>query len=119
MSAGTGITHSEFHASNSDPAAILQIWVLPKVKGIKPRYGQKYFPAEERENQFQTLVSPDGDELAEKGPVWINQDAYFSLGKFEPGKEIEYKKFRKDGVLYLFLILGKTFRDRNLNRFLS
>ncbi|WCL48975.1 pirin family protein [Leptospira sp. GIMC2001] len=108
MSAGTGITHSEFNASNDEDAAILQIWVLPKKRGIAPRYGQKVFPGNERQNQFQLIVSPTGDDAAEKGPVWINQDAYFSLGNFESGTHAVYTKNLTSNGLFIFVIEGKV-----------
>jgi quercetin 2,3-dioxygenase len=111
MSAGTGITHSEFNASKTDPAGIFQIWVLPKKRGIAPRYGQKAFPASERENKFQLVVSPNGDDAAEKGPVWINQDAYFSLGNFTKGQKIEYHKYIPTNLVYTFVISGSIESD--------
>lgn len=116
MSAGTGITHSEFNASKTEPAGIFQIWVLPKKRGIQPRYGQKVFPVSERENQFQLVVSPNGDDAAEKGPVWINQDAYFSLGNFTKDSKIEYRKYIPTNLVYTFVIKGSIFsEDLELN----
>src|SRR6478609_170924 len=60
MSAGTGIFHSEFNASEQDPVTLLQIWVLPKKTGIKPRYEQKNFSEVDMKNKIVTVVSPDG-----------------------------------------------------------
>ncbi len=78
MSAGSGVTHSEFNNSQTDEVSLLQIWVFPKEKNIEPRYDQKTFNPEERKNILKTVVSPDKNSDA----LWINQDAYFSLGKY-------------------------------------
>ncbi|MCE1164377.1 MAG: pirin family protein [Bacteroidetes bacterium] len=103
MSAGSGITHSEYNHSEDEPVNFLQIWVFPKEKNIKPRYDQKYFDPEERKNRIQTVVSPDGIE----GALWINQDAVFSLTEIEKGKEVSYEtKFPGNGI-YVFLIEGR------------
>jgi len=71
MSAGTGILHSEFNASASEPVHLLQIWLLPEAKGLAPRYSQTEFPAEGRRNRFQLLASRSGRE----GSLDIHQDA--------------------------------------------
>jgi redox-sensitive bicupin YhaK (pirin superfamily) len=70
MSAGTGVTHSEFNASASEPAHLYQIWMFPKEKGLKPAYGQKNFSAAEKRGKLRLLVSPDGRD----GSVKIRQD---------------------------------------------
>ena len=79
MSAGSGITHSEYNASTTETVNFLQIWVLPKVRDIVPRYGQQAFDPMQCQNRFCTLISPDKNT----DKIWINQDAYFSLGKFD------------------------------------
>lgn len=71
MSAGTGLTHSEFNASQTEPVHLLQIWILPEAKGLEPRYGQTMFPAEGRRNRPQLLASHSGRE----GSLDIHQDA--------------------------------------------
>ncbi len=103
MSAGTGIKHSEYNESSTDPVKFLQIWVFPKEKNIIPRYDQKTFSEEEKLNQFLTVVSPDrNDEKA----IWINQDAWFSLSNLEAGKEIEYQLHQNGNGVYVFLLEG-------------
>jgi len=103
MSAGTGIKHSEYNDSSTDPVKFLQIWVFPKENDIAPRYDQKTFSEEEKVNQFLTVVSPDkNDEKA----IWINQDAWFSLGNLEAGKELEYKLHQENNGVYIFLLEG-------------
>ena len=102
MSAGAGIKHSEYNASETDEVNFLQIWVTPKEQNIKPRYEQKTFDVADRKNKWQTVVSPDENA----GSVWINQDAVFSLAHAEKDFAITYKnKFNGNGV-YLFILEG-------------
>ena len=77
MSAGTGVMHSEFNASASDPVHFLQIWIEPARRGVKPGYEEKRFDAESKRAQLRLIASPDGAG----GSVAINQDArvYASL----------------------------------------
>jgi redox-sensitive bicupin YhaK (pirin superfamily) len=102
MSAGTGIRHSEYNGSSTEDARLLQIWVFPKLKNIKPVYGQKTFDLKDRKNSWQVVVSPDSSEQALK----INQDARFSLVDLEAGKSIGYQMKWKNAGLYLFVIEG-------------
>lgn len=71
MSAGTGVTHSEFNASKTEPVHFLQIWILPNRIGIKPSYEQKMFTDEEKRGKLRLVASPDGRQ----GSVTIHQDA--------------------------------------------
>jgi redox-sensitive bicupin YhaK (pirin superfamily) len=113
MSAGSGIAHSEKNASKTDDVNFLQIWVFPKEKNIQPRYDQKLFPAEERANAFQTVVAPDKKD----GALWINQDAWFSLGKFSKGKNAEYELNKNTNGVYAFIIDGDvTINGQLLNK---
>lgn len=107
MSAGTGITHSEYNKNDDRPVKFLQIWVFPREQHLKPRYDQIKLDANKMRNAFQQIVSPDpSDEGA-----WISQDAWFSLGDLEQGKELEYKlKNKADGV-YAFIIRGEATVD--------
>src|SRR5450631_835517 len=102
MSAGTGIRHSEYNASSSAIAKLLQIWVFPKLKNIKPAYGQKAFDLKDRKNNWQVVVSPDKSENA----LNINQDARISMINLEAGKSTGYKMKWKNAGLYLFVIDG-------------
>jgi redox-sensitive bicupin YhaK (pirin superfamily) len=70
MSAGTGIAHSEFNASDTDPVHFLQIWVLPEKRGLAPGYEQKSFPAAERKGRLTLVGARDGRD----GAVTIHQD---------------------------------------------
>ena len=102
MSAGTGIRHSEFNASPSEDAKLLQIWVFPKLKNIKPVYGQKTFDLNGRKNKWQVVVSPDTTEMG----LQINQDARFSMIDLEAGNSIQYHMKWESSGLYLFVIEG-------------
>jgi redox-sensitive bicupin YhaK (pirin superfamily) len=102
MSAGTGIRHSEYNASSTNYAKLLQIWVFPKLKNIKPVYGQKTFDINERKNRWQVVVSPDAADHA----LNINQDARFSLVDLEAGKSVSYQMNWENSGLYLFVIEG-------------
>jgi hypothetical protein len=112
MSAGSGIAHSETNANRDKEVKFLQIWVFPKEKDIEPRYDQKSFPAEDRKNQLQTVVAPD-DEQA----VWINQQAWFTLGNLEEGNSSNYTIKQTGNGVYAFLIEGSaTVNGIALNR---
>ena len=76
MSAGTGLLHSEFNSSKTEPAKLLQIWLMPDRKGYSPRYGQKTFPASG--DGWDVLVSPDGRD----GSLGIRQDAVLLRAKW-------------------------------------
>lgn len=104
MSAGTGIAHSEFNASPTQPVNLLQIWVLPKKRNIKPRYDQRGFDLADRTNHWQTVVSPNEEDKV----LWINQDAWFSLSRLEAGKSLSWVPKLPSGGLYLFMINGKA-----------
>lgn len=77
MSAGTGVTHSEYNASDHEPVNFLQIWILPNVKGIEPSYEQKSF-LKELDNELHLVVSPDG----RSGSIMIHQNVWIYAGKF-------------------------------------
>lgn len=103
MSAGTGITHSEYNANQDRRVKFLQIWVFPRQKGVTPRYDQITLNQEERHNRLQQIVSPDPDDEG----VWIHQDAWFHLGNFEQGVSADYSlKLAGNGV-YAFVLKGR------------
>ena len=76
MSAGTGVTHSEFNDSREDAAHFLQIWIQPNVTGIEPSYEEKHFDAVSKRGQLRLIASADG----RSGSVLIHQDAYLFAG---------------------------------------
>ncbi|WP_273430770.1 pirin family protein [Chitinibacter tainanensis] len=79
MSAGTGVRHSEFNPSQSEETHLLQIWIMPGVKGIAPSYEEKIFAEAEKRGQLRLVVSPD----AEQGSVLIHQDVRLYVGLFD------------------------------------
>ena len=109
MSAGSGITHSEYNHSKTEEINLLQIWVFPKEHNIKPRYDQLVFTDESKNGKFKTIVAPvkSGDVM------WINQDAYFSLGKFKAGSSVNYKIQNKGNGAYVFIIEGEIKIENN------
>jgi redox-sensitive bicupin YhaK (pirin superfamily) len=104
MSAGTGITHSEYNGSDSELVSFLQIWVLPKFQNIEPRYGQQLFSANDRKNRFQTVVSPD--KTRDISAIWINQDAWFAQGDFDAGQTGSYRIKRVGNGAYFLVLEG-------------
>ena len=112
MSAGSGIAHSEKNANHNKEVKFLQIWVMPKEKNIAPRYEQKTFNTIDRQNKFLTVVAPDNEEA-----VWINQDAWFTLGNLGKGFESTYTLHKKESGIYAFVIKGDvTINDIALNQ---
>ena len=103
MSAGSGISHSEYNFSKTDDVNFLQIWILPKERNIEPRYDQKDFSAKLNENKLITVVSPD-----DKNALWINQDSVLSLGKLLKGTQINHQLKYKHSGIYTFIIDGKA-----------
>jgi len=104
MSAGSGIRHSEFNGSSTEEVNLLQIWVFPKERNIQPRYDQMRYNLEEGNNLFHIVVSPQGAENV----MWINQDAYFSLGNFDGGKKANYNIQHPGNGAYVFVIDGQA-----------
>lgn len=104
MSAGSGLTHSEFNNSKKEFVNLFQIWVFPKEKNITPRYDQKIFDPEERKNKFQIVVSPDEKD----GALWINQDAFFTLGNFDEGNSVKYDIRKNGNGVYIMITEGSA-----------
>ena len=87
MSAGTGIQHSEFNPSATEPVHLYQIWLLPKSTGIKPSYEQKPFAAEEKAGKLRLVASPDGAA----GSLTIHQDARVYLSTLDSGSAVQHE----------------------------
>ncbi len=87
MSAGTGITHSEFNPSDTEPVHLYQIWIFPEKRGIEPSYEQKRFPESERRNKLQLVAAPNGDNDA----LRIHQDVRIYLGAFDSPAAIHHE----------------------------
>lgn len=86
MSAGTGIQHSEFNHSRTEPLHLLQIWILPDEKGLAPRYQQKAFTPEEKRGQLRLVAAKDGRD----GAVTIHQNVDIYSSILEPGDVVNY-----------------------------
>jgi redox-sensitive bicupin YhaK (pirin superfamily) len=104
MSAGSGITHSEFNPNKDQLTNLLQIWVFPKERNIKPQYGQAQFLAEGRKNKLQTVVSP----TKEDGSLWVNQDVWFSLANLVASFSLPYTIKNPGNGLWIFVIKGEV-----------
>ncbi len=87
MTAGTGITHSEFNPSRIEPVHLYQIWLLPEREGLEPSYEQRAFPAAERQNRLRLVATPDGRD----GSLTIRQDAGLYLASLDPGEEVRHE----------------------------
>ena len=104
MSAGTGITHSEMNANADKPVKFLQIWVLTRKNGIKPRYQQVTIADQAKLNDFQQILSPNADDDG----VWIHQDAWFSLANFDKDTSRYYQIKKSGNGVYVFVIKGSA-----------
>ncbi|MDB4974641.1 MAG: Quercetin 2,3-dioxygenase [Myxococcaceae bacterium] len=85
MSAGTGVAHSEHNASSTELLHLLQIWLEPSERGIKPSYEQKTFGREEKQGKLRVVASPDGRD----GSVTIHTDAVLHAGLFDAGERAQ------------------------------
>lgn len=113
MSAGTGVQHSEFNGSDTEPVKFLQIWLFPNKENVTPRYDQIQIQPEDRKNKFQQIISPNPEDEGS----WIHQDAWFHLTDMDEGVELTYN-FKAEGTgLYIFVLEGDvSVLDNNLNR---
>lgn len=105
MSAGTGVTHSEFNAKQDEAVTLLQIWVFPERQGVAPRYAQYSYADKAVRGQLQTILAPEGSG---EGGVWIHQKAWFSLGELEAGQRLDYTIRHRGNGVYAFLISGRV-----------
>jgi len=103
MSAGTGVVHSEYNNGKTD-LKLLQIWLFPNKQNVKPRYGQVSLNVADRQNKFQQILSPNENDEG----VWIHQDAWFLLGKFDKDKTETYTVKKPGNGVYTFLISGSA-----------
>ena len=109
MSAGTGIKHSEYNRRRDCPVKFLQIWVFPNKKNVVPRYDQITLIQEDRRNKFQQILSPYANDAG----VWIHQDAWFFLSKFDEGHLADYSIKKKGNGLYVFVLSGSITVEGN------
>lgn len=103
MSTGTGIYHSEYNDSATEPLEFLQIWVFPKKENTKPKYDNFDIRHAVKRNELSLIVSPEGN-----APASILQDAWFSIGKLDKGVKKTYDMHREDTGVYVFVIEGQA-----------
>jgi redox-sensitive bicupin YhaK (pirin superfamily) len=103
MSAGTGIKHSEYNKNKDKPVKFLQIWVIPNKKDVTPRYDQITLDPKDRINKLQQVLSPNPEDAG----VWIHQDAWFHIGKFDQGFQTQYNIKKVGNGMYAFVLYGQ------------
>ena len=113
MSAGTGITHSEFNANPDKDVNFFQIWVFPNKENVKPRYGQQKFDFFANKNQLTQIVSPDPDDDG----LWVHQDTWFYIGILDKGQTIDYQVKKAGNGIFAMVIEGEfTIAGHTLDR---
>lgn len=113
MSAGTGIHHSEYNKNKDARVKFLQIWVFPNQKKVTPRYDQITLNEADRHNKLQQILSPN----AEDEGVWIYQNTWFHLGKFDKGISSDYQLKASGNGVYAFILSGDvTINGQALNK---
>ena len=103
LSAGTGITHSEYNKNKDKEVKFLQIWIFPNKQNVTPRYSQISLNIEDRHNNFQQIISPNPDDEG----AWINQNAWFSMGNFDNGFSTTYDLKSSQNGVYIFVLEGE------------
>ena len=102
MSAGSGVTHSEYNKNKSQLVKFLQIWVFPNKRNVTPRYDQLTLDPAQRRNRLQQILSPNPDDEG----VWIHQDAWFHLCDLDAGFQTRYELKRAGNGVYAFVLSG-------------
>jgi hypothetical protein len=104
MSAGTGLTHSEFNDSKTEAVNFLQLWIIPEEMNVSPNYEQRVFSVEDQRNQLQTVVAPkdklEGDALP------INQQAYIYRSQLDSGQSLALDVKSVNNGFYIFVLSG-------------
>jgi hypothetical protein len=111
MSAGSGVTHSEYNPNKDKEVNLLQIWIFPKERNITPRYNQLKLNLEDRKNKFQQVISPDGNPIG----MNINQNSFFQLASIDANHSLNYQIQHKGNGVYAFLIEGELKVNDNFN----
>ena len=103
MSAGTGVTHSERNRSRNEETKFLQIWVIPNKQNVEPRYDQISIEELLSPNEWVQVLSPNADDQG----VWIHQDAYFHIGRFDASTDADYQLKGENTGVYVFVLEGE------------
>lgn len=103
MSAGTGLTHSEYNGTDTD-LKFLQIWIIPKLRNVEPRYDEVHLSVDAGRGAFHTVVGPQGSGM----PLFIHQDAYLSLATLEPNNATSYTLRDPSNGTFTFVIEGSA-----------
>jgi len=103
LSAGTGISHSEFNKNQDRQVKFLQIWIFPRQKDLSPRYDQTSIRPLAKKNAFFQILSPHEGEPG----VWINQDAWFHMGELDKDRTASYTLKQTGNGVYVFVLEGK------------
>ena len=111
MSAGTGLTHSEFNDSKLKEVNFLQLWIIPEDINVKPNYEQRKFSNEGKTNQLQTVVAPK-DKLEGKA-LPISQQAYIYRASLDEGKSLNINLKSKNNGIYIFVVEGAIDVENN------
>lgn len=109
MSAGTGVTHSEYNKNKDKEVKFLQIWIFPNKRDVRPRYDQISLRDIQKKNEFYQILSPNKENQG----VWIYQDAWFHIGDFSKGNSEEYKIKKEGNGVYAFILDGKAEINNN------
>jgi len=104
LSAGTGISHSEYNKNQDQEVKFLQIWIIPNKQGVSPRYGQTSIGELAKKDEFYQIVSPNTEEQG----VWIHQDAWFHMGDLGMGTKATYRLKNKANGVYVFVLSGQV-----------
>jgi len=104
MSAGTGITHSEYNHNKDRPVKFLQIWIFPDKRDVEPRYDQVTIDEAQLKNNFLQVVSPHAGEPG----IWIHQQAWFHLGRLEKEFHAGYRLKLEGNGVYAFVLRGSA-----------
>lgn len=104
MSAGTGVSHSEYNKNKDQPLNLLQLWVLPNQQNVVPRYDQKNIKSLKKTNALYPVISPNHDAAG----MWIHQDAWFHLGDFNQKTTVPYSLHKQGNGVYAFMIEGRA-----------
>lgn len=110
MSAGTGVTHSEYNASSTEELKLFQIWLFPNKQNVKPRYDELKLNLADRQNKFQQILSPSKDDDG----VWIHQNAWMHLISMDNNMQKEYRLKSEENGVYIIVVKGEIEIDTEI-----